>query len=150
MYPPRDPELLLGHRLAHAFGRVPDQSFLGGRERPRLIREVLNGRRVAIRANQSRQRLYQMPGRAIDARFIARMNVPLRPASPALAARNQLQLDHALGPQVDGDGAIQRLRSHWHEYAVTFAQRDQHIWTLDDLREVRRSDLLFTLRDKNE
>src|SRR6202035_2439993 len=98
--------------------------------------EVFDCRRVAVGSDQSRQRLDQMPGRAVDARLVARMNVPLRPTAPFLSARNQFQLYYSLGAKVNGDGTIQRLNGHRHENTVAFAQCRQDIRALDDLRKV--------------
>src|ERR1700676_4033762 len=98
----RDAKLLLGDGLALAFGSLADHGFLGGRERPRLVGEGLNRRGMNVGARQSRQRLYQVPRRTVDARLVARMNIAFRPAAPFLSARNQPELHNALLPQVDG------------------------------------------------
>ena len=130
--------------------RFPNQRFLIGRERARLIRETFDRRSVAVGRNQRRQGLHQMPGRAVYDRFITRVEVVPGPAMPALTARNQFQLDNSLGSQVDGHRAIQRLHRHGHIHAGALAQRCQNVRLPDYLREVWRADLFLAFGHEHE
>ena len=87
-----------------------------------------------------------MPSRAIDSGFVAGVNVTLGTAAPALAARDQFRLDHALGAEIHRDFAIQALRWKRHEHALAIVERGQHFRPVHDLREVRRSNLFFAFR----
>ena len=72
------------------------------------------------------------------------------PRPHLLAAGNELQLDHAFGAQVHGYVAGQSLRGEGHIHAGAFAQRGLHFGATDDLREMRRADFFFALRNKNK
>ena len=66
---------------------------------------------VAVGGDERGERLHQVPGRAVDARLVARVDVLARPAAPALAAGGQLELDDALGAERDGHVAVRLLRA---------------------------------------
>src|SRR5262245_53869909 len=91
-----------------------------------------------------------MPRRAIDPGLVARMNVGPGPAPPALAARDQLELDYALGAEIDADVAIDSLRSKWHEDAATDFEGGLDFGLVDYLGKVRGPDLFLALGDEDE
>src|SRR3954447_22526041 len=78
------------------------------------------------------------------------MDVFGRTASPLLAARYELQLDHAFRAEGDGDDAVEILRGGGHEDAAALAQRGFDLGTMDELPDVRRADLLLSFRDHDE
>src|SRR5439155_855641 len=96
------------------------------------------------------QRLDQVPRRAVDACLVARVNVLLGPATPALPARDQLALDHALGAERDGHLTVGRLRRRGHEDPDGAAQRGLYLGPAHDLGEVGRPDLLLALGHEHE
>ncbi len=136
-------ELFLGHSLALPPRRFPDHGFLSRAQRARLLCVIIDSRRVAVRTNQRRQRLHQTPRRTVHARFIARMDIEFRAASPVLAARDQLQLNDALRAERRHYRAIQRLHSRRHEHTRTFSQCGQHLRPANHLRKMRRADFLL-------
>src|SRR5689334_2106144 len=91
-----------------------------------------------------------MPRRAVHTGLVARVDVLLWAATPALAARHQLTFDHALGAEEDRDLAVQPLGRGGHEDAEGLFQRRLHFGPAHDLGEVWRPDFFFTLRDEDE
>ena len=148
--PPLHAELLLRRGFIEPRGRGRDHGLFVRSERPSLIGEIVDRGIVAVGRYQRRECLHEVPGGAVDFGFIARMNVGARPAAPALAARHQLALDYALGAQRDGDLAVEPLRGRRHEDAGAPLQGREHLGPADDLREMRRPDLLFALGDEHE
>ena len=73
------------------------------------LRIIIDRDLVAVFGDERVQRFDQMPRRTIDHRFQRRMNVLRRAASPFFAARNQLQLDHALRAKAHRDDAVEVL-----------------------------------------
>src|SRR5258707_531141 len=51
-------------------------------ERAHLVEEVLDGGRVAVSRDERVERMHQMPGRAVELRLVARMDVLRRSAAP--------------------------------------------------------------------
>ena len=64
-----------------------------------LSKKPVDRGRVAVGIDQRVERLNEVPGRAVDGRFEAGVNVMLRTASPLLAGGNQFQFDHAFGAE---------------------------------------------------
>ena len=81
--------------------------FCRGDERTHLVEEAVDGGRVAVGLDERVERLHEMPRRAVDLRLEARVDVVLRAAAPLLAARHELELDDALGAEVDLDRAVE-------------------------------------------
>src|SRR5256886_14381496 len=82
---------------------------------------------VAVRGDEGGERFHQVPRRAVHARLVARVDVALRPATPALAARDELHLDHAFGPERHDHLAVQLLRGGRHEDADRAPERGGHL-----------------------
>ena len=144
------PICCLGEIFILTFGIFANQRFLFRIQRPGLFHVAVDRRRVAVRTDQRRQRLHQVPRRTIDASFIGRMQILPGPAMPTFAARHQLQLHHSLGAQVDGHRSIERLHRHRHVNAGALPKRGQNIRPMDNLRKVGRTDLLLAFGDEHE
>ena len=71
-------------------------------------------------------------------------------APPLLTARDQLELDHSLGAQVDPDVAVGILRGEGHVDAGGLGQGRRDLGLSHDLREVDRADLLLALADQHQ
>ena len=91
-----------------------------------------------------------MPGRTVEARFVARMHVLARAAAPALAAGGQFAFDDALGAERHGHLAIEALGRLRHENSNTFLERGHHFGLVNDLRKMRRADFFFAFGDESE
>ena len=91
-----------------------------------------------------------MPDRAVDRRLVARMDVELRPPSPFLARRNQLEFDDAFGAKVHLDRAVGGLRTQRDDDAEALPERGLDLGLEDDLPEVGRGDLLLALADEDD
>src|SRR5689334_14603640 len=78
------------------------------------------------------------------------MNVVLRSASPLFTARNQFQLDHALGAEVDLDRAVERLAAEWDDDAEAFSKCGFDLRLVYDLGEAWRSDLFLTFAHQHD
>ena len=105
-----------------------------------------------------------MPRRAIQPRFIARMHIASRTASPLFSARHQFQLDHTLRAQVrchrsihvlrhvlrQQDLRLHVLRRERHRHAHAFPQRFQDLRSAHHLRKMWRANFFFTFRNKNQ
>src|SRR2546430_521527 len=91
-----------------------------------------------------------MPRRTVHARLVARVNVLLGSPAPALSARDQLALDHALGAERDGDLSVGRLGRRRHEDPRDASQGSLHLRPAHDLGEVGRADLFLALGDEHE
>ena len=74
-----------------------------------LVEEALDRRGVTVRLHQRVESLHETPGRAVDLSGQARMDILRRPPTPFLAARDDLHLDDALGPEVHLDAAVRVL-----------------------------------------
>jgi hypothetical protein len=91
-----------------------DHRLFRGGDRPRGVGETVD-RWLAVARHEGVERLDEVPGRTVDARPVARVDVPLRPATPALPARRQLELDDALRAERDEHDAVGSLRGGGHE-----------------------------------
>jgi hypothetical protein len=91
-----------------------------------------------------------MKRRAVDARPVAGVDVAARAAAPLLAAADELALDDALRAERDRDGPVRVLVGRRHEDARALRERGRDVGRANDLREVRRADLLLALRDEDE
>jgi len=92
----------------------------------------------------------QVPRRAVHARLVARVDVALWPAAPALAARDELDLDHAFGTEGHDHLAVELLRGGGHEDADRVAERGEHLRSAHDLGEMGRADFLLTLGHEHQ
>ena len=102
-------------RFVHAARAFRDHGFLGRAHGSRFISESFNGRIVAVGRDERCQRLHEVPGRTVHARFVGRVDVFTRPAAPAFTAGRQFQLDHAFRAEADGDDTIETLHCGRHE-----------------------------------
>src|SRR2546422_8100806 len=73
------------------------------------------------------------------------MNVLLRTASPFLAARYELELDHAFRAEAQRDDAVEILHRGRHEDADAFPECGLDFGPVDELTDVRRADLFLSL-----
>ena len=71
-------------------------------------------------------------------------------ASPLLAGGDEFEFDHALGAKVDLDAAVLALPRRRHENSHALLQLGHDLGILDDLGEVRRSDLFLAFGDQDE
>src|SRR5436853_3876291 len=71
------------------------------------------------------------------------MDVASGTAAPAFAAGCELKLDDPLSAEIDGDLPVEILRGVRHENAAAFLESRHHFRLMDDLRKMRRADLLF-------
>src|SRR5713101_7237642 len=62
------------------------------------------------------------------------------------AARDQLELNDALGAEREGDCAVEPLRRRGHKDPDAAAERGLDLRPVHDLRKMRRTDLLLSLR----
>ena len=145
MNPMFDTELPLDHVFVLALRGFPDQRLF-----PRLstggafFGEAFNRGSMTVRTDQSRQCLNQVPGGAIDSRFVARVEIFLGSAMPVGGAGNQLELDHAFRTEVDGNRAVERLHRHGHVNASALTEGRKNVSGPPDyLGEVRRTDFFF-------
>src|SRR5262249_42612414 len=106
----------------HAPRSLRDHRFLLGGDRPRAVREMLDRGCVAVLGHQGMERLHEMPGRTVDPRLVARMDVQAGAASPFLAAPSELALDDALGAEGDLDDSVQVLTRRRHEDAAALRE----------------------------
>src|ERR1017187_4827361 len=89
MHPSFDTHLAFGDVLALAARRFTNQVLFLGGQRAHLVGETLDCRSVAVRSDESRESLHQMPGRAVYTRLITRMEILLWSTVPLLTARNK-------------------------------------------------------------
>ncbi len=148
--PVRDAHRLLEHSLVEPPRSLGDHRLLGRGDRADVLGVSLDGGRVAVGRDERVEPLHEMPGGAVHARLVARVDVQPRAAAPPLAARGQLDLDDALGPESHRDVAVQALCRGGHEDAGAFRQRRLDIGPVDDLRKVRRADFLLALGHENQ
>src|SRR5205807_1468080 len=142
--------LPLRDRLVEAARRRRHHRLVTCRQRARFVGVAVDGRLVAVGRDQRRQRLDQMPRRAVHAGLVARVNVFLGPAPPPLPARDELALDHAFGAERDGHLAVGRLGRRGHEDPRDASQGGLDLRPAHDLREMGRADLLLTLGHEHE
>ena len=102
-------------RFVHAARAFGDHGFLGRAHGPRFVSETFDGRIVAVGGDERCQRLHEVPGRAVNAGFVRRMDVFARSAAPAFAAGGQFQLDHALRAEADGYDTVETLHCGRHK-----------------------------------
>src|SRR5207247_10143100 len=86
-------ELLLRKPLIEEACPFRDHRLLGRGQRARLVSEALDGGLVAVRRNQRRQCLHEVPRRADHPRLVAPVEVPAWSATPALAAGHHPAFD---------------------------------------------------------
>src|SRR3989442_3354799 len=86
-------ELLLHDALVETARGFGHHRLLARRQGTGLLGIAVDGRVVAVGGDEGRQRLDQVPGRAVHSRLVAGMNVLARTATPALPARQELALD---------------------------------------------------------
>ena len=93
--------------------------------------EAFDDGSVAVGRDQRRERLDQMPGGAVDARFVARVQIFFWSAAPFFAAGNQFEFDDAFGAEKHGDHAVELLRGIRHVDAGAFFQAvaTSGLWT---------------------
>src|SRR5262249_38140531 len=92
-----------------------------------------------------------MPGRAVDTRFVARVDVQARAASPFLAARRELRFDDTFGAESDLNDAVQALTRRRHEDAGGASrERGRNFGLSDDLRKMGRTDFFLSFGDEHE
>ena len=130
-------ELLLRQSFIQPPRAFGDHPLLVGGERPGVFGIPVDRRLVAVRGDEGRERLDQMPRGAVHARLVARMDVQARSAPPALAAGGQLELHDPLGAERHHHDAVQTLAGRGHEDAAAARERGGDIGTANDLREVR-------------
>ena len=135
--PALDAERLLHGALGSLGRALPHHPLLRRGQRLRVLEEPFDRRRVTIRPDQSVQRLHQVPARGIDLRLEARVHIVGRPAAPALSARDQLELHHALGAERHQYAAVAILARLGHEDPGALVQLGQHLRGHDELLEVR-------------
>ena len=74
-----------------------------------------------------------------------------RAASPLLAAGDQLQLDHALGAEIDLHAAVAILAGRRHEHADSTSSARPSPWDcVTTSPKVRRADLLLAFADQHQ
>ena len=129
-------EKLLGGVLAEAPGSVVEHPFLFRGRRPGFAAEAFD-RRIAVGVDQRRKGLDEVKGGAVESRAVRRVNVDARTPSPALAARDQLHLDHALRAEQHAHVAIRILARGRHHDPDRLLQRGRDVGVLNDLAEVR-------------
>ena len=110
-----------------------DQFLFARRERANILEPAVDHGCVAIGRDQRVQRRDKAPGWRVDHRFSAGVDVSLRAAAPLLAARDQFQLDDALGSQIDRDVAVDVLPACGNEDAFGLLERGEDIGALHDL-----------------
>ena len=98
--PARDAHQLLRGPFILTSRGLADHCFFGGANGPGFIGKVVDRGRVTVLFDQSCEGLNKVPGRAIDAGFVARVNVLGGSSTPSLAAGNEFEFDDAL-TQVD-------------------------------------------------
>src|SRR5712692_2241816 len=91
-----------------------------------------------------------MPGRAVEPRLIAGVDVFARAASPALATGDQLEFNYALGAESHSDFAIEILFRRGHENPAAALERGQHLGPAHDLGKMWRADLLFAFSHQHQ
>src|SRR5216117_208557 len=143
-------DLPFRHLFIETVGRFRDHGLFRGRERSRLVGESVDRGVVAVGRDESSDGFDQVPRRAVQPRFVARVDVALGPAAPTFAARDELQLDHALGAEGDDHLAVEFLRGRGHEDPHRVPERGEHLRPADDLGEVRRADLFFTFGHEHQ
>src|SRR5207245_2475985 len=83
-------------------------------------------------------------------RFVARVDVAARSATPALAACHELELDCALGTERDGHFTVEPLGRRGHEDPDTAPEGSLHLRPAHDLREMRRTDLFLSFSHEHK
>src|SRR5882762_5348994 len=91
-----------------------------------------------------------MPRGTVEPRFVRRMNIFLRTASPLLATGSQLNFDHALRPECQSHCSIEVLFRRRNENALASRQWRWYFRLMHDLRKVRRTDFFFAFSHKRE
>src|SRR6186713_2652157 len=91
-----------------------------------------------------------MPGRAVHSRSVTGVNVLARSPAPALATGDELKFHDALAAQTDGYNGIEPLRGRRHDDPNGRLECGLHFRPAHDLREMRRTDLLFPFGDQHE
>src|SRR3989442_13718027 len=91
-----------------------------------------------------------MPGRAVEPRLVAGVNVFARAASPALATRDQLEFNYALGAESHSDFAIEILFRRGHENSAAPLERGQHLGPAHDLGKMWRTDLFLAFGHQHQ
>ena len=120
------------------------------RQWPHLVEEALHRGRVPIGFDERVQRLNETPHRRVDVRGETGVHVGGRATAPLRPARHQFELHDPLRPEVDFDGAAETLVAERDDHARAFLQCGLDLGLEDDLREVRRSDLLLPLAHEDE
>ena len=144
-----DGELLFRQRFTARLRYFFNHRFFFSSRRKRL-RVIVDHDHVTVVGHERVERFDQMPRRAVHHRLERRVNVLCRTASPLFAARDKLELDHALRAEVHRDDPVEVLCRKRHEYADTLLERRKHLGTPNELRDVRRTDLLFAFGDHHQ
>ena len=148
--PAGHPELLLQDPLVHALGSLGDHRLLRRAQGTDSVHESGDRGSVPVGGDERVQGLDQMPGGAVHARLVARVNVQARTPAPLLARRGQLDLDDPLGAQCHHDGPVEALRGGRHEDSAALGQGRLDVGSADDLRKVRGADLLLPLGHEDQ
>src|SRR5215472_4267143 len=148
--PMLDSKLFFCSALRDAARSFGNHLFIGGRKRPRFIGEAVDGRVVAISRYQRGEGLDKMPGGTVHTCLVAGVDVGMWTAAPSLTSRYELELDDALGAEIDADFAIEALGSEGHEDAITTFKRSQDFGSANNLGKVGRSDFLLTFGNKDQ
>ena len=144
-----DGELLFRQRFTARLRYFFNHCFFFSSRRKRL-RIIVDHDYVTVVGHERVERFDQMPRRAVHHRLERGVNVLCRTASPLFAARHQLKLDNAFRAQVHRDDSVQVLCRKRHEYADTLLERRKHLGTPNELRDVRRTDLLFAFGHQHQ
>src|SRR4029453_3888434 len=142
-------ELLFRQRFAARLRYFFDHRFLFSGQRKRL-RIVVDHDYVTVLGHEWVERFDQMPRWTVHHRLERRVNVLRRTASPLFAARDKLEFDNAFRAQVHRNDPVEVLRRKRHEYADTLLERRKHLGTPNELRDVRRTDLLFAFGHQHQ
>ena len=117
-----------------------DQFLLPRGQRFHILEPAIDRGRMAVVRDKRIERLDQMPGGAVDSGHQARMNVLVGTLAALLPARDQLQLDRALGAEEQGGRALDRLAARGNDDPDRFFQRGLDLGIGDDLMEMGRGD----------
>src|SRR5436190_23080193 len=78
------------------------------------------------------------------------MHILARPASPAFATGDKLELDNSLGAEIDRNVSVRPLGCEGHEDAGALLERRQHFGFADNLTKMWRTDLLFAFGHQHQ
>ena len=140
-----DSHLFFRNAFIETAGGAHNHGLFFCRNRARLLGKTFDSRIVSVGRYQRGERLNQMPCRTIEPRLVAGVNVFAWTASPFFAARDEFAFDDSFRAECHGDVAVQLLLRRRHEDSRTLLQCLKHLGPANDLRKMRRADLLFSL-----